>query len=333
MRRIFTLSLLLLSSVCFSQQGSNTSFAEALMGSIPSCVLAPRQKIDTIKQDRIIMRCQGPLFNSDPLIVVDGLPWPEGKKISDIDSTQIESIVVLRSAPASAMYGYRASNGAIIITTKESKFRKFIIKDLLDGSRIAGATILLISVNDKNEKFQFVANDSGVVVTDRLYRLASYQMTVSSVGHTTQEQNFKNGYNISEKEILLGREIKTCPEVILTQIICWKKIICWGYSTRVIKTGESPGLDLKKELFKVFPNPVSKGGTLNLEFNNDGGKNILIRVMELEGKTILQQKFSSNEGKNVLQLSTDSRWAAGIYFVQLLYENGRVAASGKIILQ
>jgi hypothetical protein len=79
MKKIFTLGLLLLSSVCFSQQGSNTSLGEALMGNIPSCVLAPRQKADTIKQNRLVIRCRGTLFNPEPLIVVDGLPCEERK--------------------------------------------------------------------------------------------------------------------------------------------------------------------------------------------------------------------------------------------------------------
>lgn len=56
---------------------------------------------------------------TSPLLVVDGLPI-EGK-ISDLNPYDIESINVLKDAAASAIYGARASNGIIVITTKNAK--------------------------------------------------------------------------------------------------------------------------------------------------------------------------------------------------------------------
>lgn len=57
--------------------------------------------------------------STSPLLVVDGLPI-EGK-ISDLNPYDIESINVLKDAAASAIYGARASNGIIVITTKNAK--------------------------------------------------------------------------------------------------------------------------------------------------------------------------------------------------------------------
>ena len=56
---------------------------------------------------------------TSPLIVVDGVPVET--KISDINPYDIESINVLKDAAATAIYGARASNGIIIITTKNAK--------------------------------------------------------------------------------------------------------------------------------------------------------------------------------------------------------------------
>lgn len=55
---------------------------------------------------------------SDPLYVVDGVP---GVPIQNISPNDIESIDVLRDASSAAIYGSRASNGVIIITTKRGK--------------------------------------------------------------------------------------------------------------------------------------------------------------------------------------------------------------------
>lgn len=56
---------------------------------------------------------------ASPLLVVDGLPI-EGK-IEDLNPYDIESINVLKDAAATAIYGARASNGIIVITTKNAK--------------------------------------------------------------------------------------------------------------------------------------------------------------------------------------------------------------------
>jgi TonB-linked SusC/RagA family outer membrane protein len=53
----------------------------------------------------------------DPLIVIDGVAYAN-KTIGDISSEDIESMSVLKGATASALYGFRGANGAILITTK-----------------------------------------------------------------------------------------------------------------------------------------------------------------------------------------------------------------------
>ncbi len=57
--------------------------------------------------------------SNDPLYVLDGVPY--GGNISDLNVNDIESISVLKDAASSALFGNRASNGVIIITTKKGK--------------------------------------------------------------------------------------------------------------------------------------------------------------------------------------------------------------------
>ncbi len=69
---------------------------------------------------RPIIRGTGTLHAStSPLLVVDGLPI-EGS-LSDLNPYDIESINVLKDAAAAAIYGARASNGIIVITTKNAR--------------------------------------------------------------------------------------------------------------------------------------------------------------------------------------------------------------------
>lgn len=55
--------------------------------------------------------------DTSPLYVLDGVPF--GGNISDLNPNDIESLTVLKDAASSALYGNRASNGVILITTKK----------------------------------------------------------------------------------------------------------------------------------------------------------------------------------------------------------------------
>ncbi|HEX6333929.1 MAG TPA: TonB-dependent receptor plug domain-containing protein, partial [Flavisolibacter sp.] len=67
--------------------------------------------------------------SSAPLIVLDGIPVPAGgfagytndNLLANINPDDVESIEVLKDGSASAIYGSRASNGVILITTKKGK--------------------------------------------------------------------------------------------------------------------------------------------------------------------------------------------------------------------
>ena len=60
--------------------------------------------------------------SSAPLFVVDGFPY--GGEISDINTNDVESITLLKDASSTALYGARAANGVVLITTKKGKTLK-----------------------------------------------------------------------------------------------------------------------------------------------------------------------------------------------------------------
>ena len=64
----------------------------------------------------------GTINNSDPLYIVDGMPVSSG--IDYLNPKDIESIEVLKDAASAAIYGARAANGVILVTTKEGKIGK-----------------------------------------------------------------------------------------------------------------------------------------------------------------------------------------------------------------
>mgnify|MGYP003672385609 CR=1 FL=1 len=62
--------------------------------------------------------------NNAPLYVIDGLPIAGGDRVLDLNPSDIESMNVLKGPAASALYGLRASNGVIVITTKNGSGSK-----------------------------------------------------------------------------------------------------------------------------------------------------------------------------------------------------------------
>ena len=103
-------------------------------------------------------------LNNNPLYVIDGLPLDNGgvggtrNPLNLINPTDIESMVVLKDASASAIYGSRAANGVIIITTKKGKDREF--KFNLNSSATFDTPIDKIDLLSA-EQFSSLVNSTG----------------------------------------------------------------------------------------------------------------------------------------------------------------------------
>lgn len=74
---------------------------------------------------KVRIRGTGTINNSDPLYIVDGMPIEGG--LDFLNPSDIESIEVLKDAASGAIYGARAANGVILVTTKKGKMGKAAI--------------------------------------------------------------------------------------------------------------------------------------------------------------------------------------------------------------
>ncbi|SER69497.1 TonB-linked outer membrane protein, SusC/RagA family [Pedobacter rhizosphaerae] len=114
-----------------------TSFESALQGKAAGVQIAAQN--GKLGQG-ITVRVRGAASvtaGSEPLYIVDGIPITSGdlssttaptSALADLNTNDIESIEVLKDAAASAIYGARASNGVVIITTKQGKAGKTLIQ-------------------------------------------------------------------------------------------------------------------------------------------------------------------------------------------------------------
>ncbi len=106
---------------------------KALQGRVPGMNISADGSPSGAATVRI--RGVGTLNNNDPLYIIDGVPTKAG--MHELNGNDIESIQILKDAASASIYGSRAANGVIIITTKKGKSGK--IKVDVDAS-IAAST-------------------------------------------------------------------------------------------------------------------------------------------------------------------------------------------------
>ncbi|QYH40548.1 SusC/RagA family TonB-linked outer membrane protein [Algoriphagus sp. NBT04N3] len=97
-----------------------------------------RDRPDLEKGESISIRGNSSLFtDNNPLIVVDNLAY-DGP-LSSINPNDVESITVLRDAAAASIWGAKAGNGVIVITTKSGKFASPIKVNLVSNLTVGQA--------------------------------------------------------------------------------------------------------------------------------------------------------------------------------------------------
>ncbi|WP_264531374.1 SusC/RagA family TonB-linked outer membrane protein [Flavobacterium sp. N502540] len=117
-------------------KGNNNNLAGALQGKLAGVQITPSSGAPGASSQIVIRGARSFTGNNTPLYVIDGMPvasqsdYSTGNSVTgadsanraiDIDPNDIESINILKGQAASAIYGLRASNGVVIITTKSGK--------------------------------------------------------------------------------------------------------------------------------------------------------------------------------------------------------------------
>ncbi|WP_289022021.1 TonB-dependent receptor [uncultured Salegentibacter sp.] len=101
------------------QSRSSGNAMQALQGRVPG-LFVEKSGDPTGASSRVLIRGVTTLGNNDPLYVIDGVPTQRQEVFSSLNPDAIESIQVLKDASASSLYGARAGNGVIVVTTKNS---------------------------------------------------------------------------------------------------------------------------------------------------------------------------------------------------------------------
>ena len=95
-----------------------SNVSSGLTGLVPGLAVSQNTGMAGKNDVSMLIRGMGTVNNANPLVVVDGMPDVD---INRLNMNDIESISILKDATSSAVYGSRAANGVILITTKSGK--------------------------------------------------------------------------------------------------------------------------------------------------------------------------------------------------------------------
>ena len=163
-------------------RGVVTSPDQMLKGKVPGLLVTPASG-DPTGSATIRIRGAASLYaNNDPLIVIDGVPvTPEGgagmgNPLATVNPNDIESYTVLKDASATAIYGSRASNGVIIITTKKGSGDKIQVAYSSSYSLKQNTSTLDVMTGDEYREYV----EKVYAGTSRLENIKKYMGTANT---------------------------------------------------------------------------------------------------------------------------------------------------------
>lgn len=158
---------------------SGTGFAEALQG-MSAGVSVVNSEGKPGGEARVQIRGISSMSGkTNPLYVVDGMPF-DGT-LTSISPSDIESMTVLKDAAAASLYGSRAANGVIVITTKKGKTGKPVIN--VRGAW--GTSDNAIKAPNKADPYQQMTNTWRAIYNDQFYVNGASQQAAGDYASST----------------------------------------------------------------------------------------------------------------------------------------------------
>ena len=159
--------------------------------------------------------------DSAPLYVVDGVPF-DGS-ISNINSDDIESITVLKDAASSALYGARAANGVVLITTKKGRSERLTFNVRVNH----GFSVRGIPEYERLDAYQYVPMEweimrngfltAGTYTTTAAANAAASEQLVGQLGN--------NPFNVPDGQLVTDGALNSSAKLLYPDDLDWQKAI------------------------------------------------------------------------------------------------------------
>ncbi|MCD8288526.1 MAG: TonB-dependent receptor [Prevotella sp.] len=154
----------------------------------------------------IRIRGTGTINDSDPLYIIDGMPTTQDG-MESVNPNDIESMEVLKDAASGAIYGARAANGVILVTTKKGKQGKAQInynfsygwQSAWRQRDVTGATDYAILMNEK-----YINGGQAALYSDPYNLIDANGNAVKGFGTDWQKEVFNDGAPIMQHDVSIS---------------------------------------------------------------------------------------------------------------------------------
>lgn len=247
-------------------RGAISSPDQMLQGKVPGLLVTPASG-DPTGGATIRIRGAASLYaNNDPLIVIDGVPiTPEGgagmaNPLATVNPNDIESYTVLKDASATAIYGSRASNGVIIITTKKGTGDKIQVS--YNSTYSLKQNTSTFDVMNANQYREYVTNAYGT----ESYQGATIQSLMGSANTDWQNLIYRTAFSTDQNISVYGNKGHLPFRVSLG----------YNYNEATLKVGDNQRANMSVSLTPKFfkehlsVNLNAKGIYNRAHYPNDG---------------------------------------------------------------
>ncbi len=131
--------------------------------------------------------------NNSPLYIIDGVPYENEPKL---DPKNIKSVDVLKDASSSTIYGNRASNGVVMITTQNGDFKGMTEKEL--RTKLDAININPSPVQNQEDYENFVENQ---FETPKSAPLSTFSIDVDNASYTNIRRFINNGQAVPKDAV------------------------------------------------------------------------------------------------------------------------------------
>ncbi|MEO6346916.1 MAG: TonB-dependent receptor, partial [Aquaticitalea sp.] len=300
--------------------------------------------------------------SSQPLYIIDGIPVTTGdfgqigysgqgsSALTDLNPNDIESISILKDASSTAIYGARASNGIVLITTKRGKTQKSVVSaNVYTGVQRAWNRLDLLDArqwmeyrNDLTNSTVFTQEQMDNITIDTdwqdiIFRVApinSYEL--SATGGSEKTKYFIGGTLFKQTGILIGTDYKRMNgRINLDHELSDKFTIGTSIGLTYAKTDR---VESDQTLHGPLPNGISTPAIFPV-YNEDGtyNQNGPYSNAVSIAKEAINQNFSYRTNSNVYLdykiipgLTFNTKWGVDfLNFREHAFENTKTVQGAK----
>jgi Ca-activated chloride channel family protein len=178
---------------------ANSSILQSLQGQSPGLTLISSSGTPGSTKFNAIRGVSSTQNNTDPLLVIDGVP-ASASTFRKLDANNIKEVTVLKDAQATSIYGKYGRNGVIMITTNKGKLKKISEKELkkrLEAiAKLHPAASDEIKSNEDYESFEENAFESPSAKP-----LSTFSIDVDNASYTNIRRFINNGQKVPKDAV------------------------------------------------------------------------------------------------------------------------------------